>query len=395
MSTDARLVIAGQGVRALGYGCTAVLIGTLLAGRDYTPLAAGLLLAVTVAGTAGAALAVGAFADRWGRRRCLVGLYLGLALAGALVATGVSYPVLLVVAATGLLSTDVIDNGPATVLEQSVLAGESAAAAGPSGARVYGVYNLVGSLAGAIGSLLVAVPSLLGAPDDATWPFAALTVVGVLGAALSLRLSPAIEAPQPAARGPRLTVSRRRVRSMAALFAVDAGGGGLVTASFLAYYLSQRYDAAPSVLGALFFTTSLLQAASVWAAPRLADRIGLVPTMVFTHLPSNVLLAAVAFAPSLPAAVTLLLARTAPSQMDVPTRQALVMQVVTPAERTAAAAVTNAARYTVRPVGPLLGGALQQVAPGLPLLVAGVVKGGYDLALWAAFRPHPPHTPTR
>jgi predicted MFS family arabinose efflux permease len=132
----------------------------------------------------------------------------------------------------------------------------------------------------------------------------------------------------------------------------------------------------------LFFATSLLQALPVWLAPRLADRIGLVPTMVFTHLPSNLLLASVAFAPSLTVAVALLVSRTCLSQMDVPTRQALVMQVVRPEERTAAAAVTNAARYTVRPVGPAIGGALQHYAVGLPQLVAGVVKAGYALALW-------------
>jgi MFS family permease len=146
--------------------------------------------------------------------------------------------------------------------------------------------------------------------------------------------------------------------------------------------LSIRYDASTASLGVLFFTTSLLQAGSVWLAPRLADRIGLVPTMVFTHLPSNLLLASIAFAPTLSVAVVLILARTALSQMDVPTRQALVMSVVAPEQRTAAAAVTNAARYTVRPAGPMIGGALQSLALGLPLLVAGAVKGGYDLALW-------------
>ena len=143
-------------------------------------------------------------------------------------------------------------------------------------------------------------------------------------------------------------------------------------------------------LGVLFFATSLLQAASVWIAPRLADRVGLVPTMVGTHLPSNVLLASVAFASTFPVAVVLLLARTALSQMDVPTRQALVMRLVTPPERTAAAAVTNAARYTVRPIGPVVAGLLQQIALGLPLVVAGVVKGGYDIALWRWWRRLPP-----
>jgi len=131
------------------------------------------------------------------------------------------------------------------------------------------------------------------------------------------------------------------VRRLATLFAVDAGGGGLATASFLAYYLTVRYNATPQALGVLFFATSLLQAGSVWLAPRLADRIGLVPTVVFTHLPSNILLASVAFAPTLGVAVVLLLARTCLSQMDVPTRQALVMSVVEPQERTAAAAITT------------------------------------------------------
>jgi hypothetical protein len=125
-----------------------------------------------------------------------------------------------------------------------------------------------------------------------------------------------------------------------------------------------------------------MQAMSVLVAPLIARRIGLVPTMVGTHLPSNVLLASIAFAPTFTVAAILLLARTTLSQMDVPTRQALVMTVTTPPERTAAAAATNAARYSVRPFAPLLGGVLQQVSLGAPLLVAGVVKGGYDLALW-------------
>jgi MFS family permease len=135
-------------------------------------------------------------------------------------------------------------------------------------------------------------------------------------------------------------------------------------------------------LGWLFFAVSVVQAISVALAPLLARRFGLIATMVGTHLPSNMLLAAVAFAPTFAVAAVLLLARTTLSQMDVPTRQALVMTVVTPPERTAAAAVTNASRYTVRPVGPLVAGLVQQVALGAPLVLAGAVKAGYDLALW-------------
>ena len=220
------------------------------------------------------------------------------------------------------------------------------------------------------------------------WLFAVLVPVGLAGALLAWQLSPAVEAattPMPThsvEKRARLGPSRPVVRRLAGLFAVDAGGGGLVTTGFLSYFFTQRYHVSLAALGWLFFTVTLIQAVSVAVAPRLARRFGLVATMVGTHLPSNVLLAAIAFAPSFPIAAALLLARTSLSQMDVPTRQALVMTVVTPDERTAAAAVTNAARYTVRPLGPLVAGAVQQIALGAPLLLAGIVKGGYDLALW-------------
>lgn len=384
ISPDARRIIAAQALRAAGYGCTAVLLGSLLAARDYSPLATGLVLACVVAGTAWGSLLLGRVADRAGRRRWYAAIYLGVAVAGAVMAFGPPLWLIVLLALAGVLSTDVVDNGPATTLEQVILAGEDASATGRSGARVYGLYNAVASIAGALGALAAGLPARLGFDPADPEPFAVLVPLGLVGLCLALSLSPRVEA---APRGTNAYVEvsdgRRRVRQLAALFAVDAGGGGLVTTSFLAYYLTLRYDASPSTLGVLFFSTSLLQAASVWVAPRLADRLGLVPTMVFTHLPSNMLLAALAFAPTLPVAITLVLARTALSQMDVPTRQALVMSVVAPSERTAAAAVTNAARYTVRPAGPLLGGVLQGVAIGLPLVVAGTVKGGYDLALWA------------
>ena len=224
------------------------------------------------------------------------------------------------------------------------------------------------------------------------WLFLALVPVGLAGALCAWQLSSAVEAP-PAGTGcarpgadveanGRLGESRAVVRRLAALFALDAAGGGLVTTGFLSYYLAHRYGVTVASLGWLFFTVSLVQAVSVMIAPRLARRFGLVATMVGTHLPSNVLLASVAFAPSFAVAAILLVARTTLSQMDVPTRQALVMSVVTPGERTAAAAITNAARYTVRPFGPLVAGVVQQVALGAPLLIAGVVKGAYDITLW-------------
>lgn len=385
---DATLLIGGQALRAAGYGFTAVILGALLAARGYSHLRAGLVLTALIAGTALASLVVGAVADRVGRRRSYAVFFLLVATAGAVVAAGASFWLLLVVALTGALSTDVVDNGPATTLEQVMLSAEDAGTA-----RVYGRYNAVGAAAGAFGALAAILPGLgnhsLRAGTYAAL-FAVLVPVGVAGALLAWRLSPAVEAP---ASGPpllrdavksagRLGESRGVVRRLATLFAVDAAGGGLATTGFLSYLFAQRYGVSLAALGWLFFAVSLVQAVSVALAPLLARRFGLVATMVGTHLPSNVLLGAVAFAPTFPVAAVLLLARTTLSQMDVPTRQALVMTVVTPAERTAAAAVTNAARYTVRPIGPLIAGAVQQIALGAPLVLAGAIKGGYDLALW-------------
>lgn len=386
LTRDARLLMAGQGVRAAGYGFTAVLLGALLASRGYTSLQVGLVLTALIAGTAVASLVVGAFADRIGRRRSYGLFFAGIGLAGLIVAVGVPFWVLLIVAITGTLSTDVVDNGPATTLEQSMLAAEDAGTA-----AVYGRYNLVGSASGAIGALAVTLPGLRHGTHAALsgWWFAVLVPVALAGILIASRLSRATETQvtgQQAGRilpRARLGPSRRVVHRLAALFAVDAGGGGLVTTGFLAYYFATRYHVSVAALGWLFFGVSVIQAGSVVLAPILARRHGLVPTMVGTHLPSNVLLASVAFAPGFPAAAALLLARTTLSQMDVPTRQALVMTVVTPEERTAASATTNAARYIVRPIGPLVAGLVQQLALGAPLIVAGAVKGGYDIALWA------------
>jgi MFS family permease len=383
LTTDARLVIAGQGIRAAGYGFTAVLLGALLAARGYGPVAVGVILTALIAGTALVSLAVGALADRVGRRRCYAAFFGGLAIAGLVVASGAPLWVLLIVAITGTLSTDVIDNGPATTLEQAMLAAEDAGTA-----AVYGRYNMVGAAAGALGALAVTLPGIGhdGSAGPNAWPFAVLVPVGLAGVVIAARLSPAVEAPgeTPRRGRARLRLARSRpvVRKMAGLFAVDAGAGGLVTTGFLSYYFSERYHVSEAGLGWLFFAVSVVQAISMAVAPLLARKFGLIATMVGTHLSSNVLLASVAFAPTFAVAAVLLLARTTLSQMDIPARQALVMTVVAPEERTGAAAVTNAARYTVRPIGPLLAGLAQQLALGAPLVIAGAVKAGYDGALW-------------
>jgi MFS family permease len=373
-----RLLVA-QGLRAAGYGFTAVILGGLLASRGYSPVAAGLLLAAMVAGSTWLSVLVGASADRWGRRRSYAALYLLLAASGAVFALVDWYPALVAVALAGMLSTDVVDNGPATTIEQAILAGHDR-----PDARRFGVYNAVAALAGSLGALAAGLPGLV----PSAKLFAALVPIGLFGAGLALSLPGSVEVgARPVGAGqPGLHRSRDTVLRLAALFAVDAFAGGFIVQSFIAYWLVARFDATLAVIGPLFFTLGLTQTLSFLIAPWLAQRFGLLPVMVFTHLPSNVLLATVAFAPSLPAAAVLLLVRGLLSQMDVPTRQAYVMALVDPAERTAAAAWTNAARYTMRPLGPILAGLTAHLALGAPFLLAGAIKSGYDLSLWAWFR---------
>ena len=389
LDPDVRRIIAAQGLRAFGYGFTAVFLGRLLAAHAVSPTKVGLLLAAVIAGSALSSLVFGRYSDRWGRRRSYGWLYIAVAVAGTIIAFDPPLWLIAIVALTGTLSTDVIDNGPGTTLEQAMLV---QAESKVSKASIFGIYNSFGALMGAFGALTQGfISSITGSSHISSLAFLVLLPLGIAGAILAATLTSAVEpfkTKEEKDSNPlhgKLGPSKRNVFQLAGLFAADAAGGGLITATFLAYYFTMRYAASARSLGLIFFGVSLLQAVSVLVAPRLAKRIGLIWTMVGTHLPSNMLLVAMAFAPNLTVACLLLFARSFLSQMDVPTRQALVMTVVTPEERIPAAAVTNAARYMVRPLGPMAAAALQQIALGAPMVVAGSIKGIYDLALlgWA------------
>ncbi len=212
-------------------------------------------------------------------------------------------------------------------------------------------------------------------------------MLAILAALIATRLSDAVE-PTVAHRScGGLVHSRRTVRRLAALFAVDAFAGGFTAQAFLVFWFTREYGATAQLMAVVFFAAGLLQAASSVVAGRLGERIGLLNTMVFTHLPANLLLAAIPFMPALPIAVILLLVRSALSQMDVPARQAYVVTMVDPGERTAAAAYTNTARYAARPVAPLAAVALMQFPwIGLPFLAAAGLRIAYDLTLYTLFR---------
>ncbi|MGH9022812.1 MAG: MFS transporter, partial [Acidimicrobiia bacterium] len=301
---------------------------------------------------------------------------------------------LVLVALTSALSTEVVESGPFTSLEQSMLATELT---GPTRLLGFGVYNAVAAAAGSLGALAAAAPGLVrhvwsGGPTDERW-FLLFVPVALGGAVLAGCLSPAVEElTQPSDRLPTENPtrpagpSRPTVHRLAGLFALDSFGGGFAVQSFIAYWLTRRFGASTGIVGLVFFAIGMPPTLSFLSAARLGERVGLLRTMVFSHLPSNVLLAAVGLAPNLAAAILLLLARVALSQMDVPTRQAYVMALVESQERTAAAAYTNTARYLARPAGPALAGAAASVWLGAPFVIAGTVKAAYDLVLWAWFR---------
>ncbi|MGH8927054.1 MAG: MFS transporter [Acidimicrobiia bacterium] len=387
---DVRLVLTSQALRAFGYGFGSVLLASTLAERGLSAIEVGVVLAALVLGTVIAQLAIARWADAWGRRRSYLTLYLVLGLAGFVFASTAPLWMLVAVALTGALSAEVIESGPFTTLELSMLSGRLQADAFASG---FGWYNAIAAAAGSLGALSAALPHLsrtvwIDAPADRLW-FLMLVAIGVAGMLIARRLSPAVEVGARRRTTAPLGPSRPAVTRLAGLFAVDAFAGGFVVQTFIAFWLIDRYKASTAVVGSLFAAIGVIQTLSFLAAPLLARRWGLLNTMVFTHLPSNLFLASVAFAPSLPVAAALLLARAALSQMDVPTRQAYVMTLVEPEERTAATAYTNTARYVVRPLGPVIAGAAVTLAAGTPFLIAGLLKSLYDLTLWSWFRTIP------
>jgi MFS family permease len=384
MERDLKTILTVQALRAFLYGFGSVLIGTILAAEGFGSTAVGAVFTSMLAGMALSSIVVARIGDRIGRRRLYAGLLGIMGAAGAVFALTHSLAALIVASLSGTLSTDPNESGPITSVEQSMMGAAPLA----SRARIFGRYNAVAYLAGSIGALAAGGPAFFrrffsALPADQRWllVFPAVALPCVL---LARRLSRDVDVRGVPHRG--LAGSRDKVRGLAALFSLDAFAGGFVVQAFLVYWFHRRFGATATQMGLVFFGAGVLQAASSIVAGRLASKVGLLNTMVFTHLPSNVLLAAVPFSPVLGGAVALLLLRSALSQMDVPARQAYVVSIVEPAERTAAAGYTNTARYVTRPVGPIGAGALLHVALAAPFVAAGSLKVVYDLILYRSFR---------
>jgi predicted MFS family arabinose efflux permease len=385
-----------------GYGFLAVVLVLYLAGLGLSGAETGVLLALTLLGDAAVSLWLTTHADRIGRRRVLlVGAGLML-VAGLAFAASPIYIVLLVAATIGVISPSGNEVGPFLAVEQAGLAQLI-----PAGQRtsVFAWYQLVGSFATAAGSLtagLVAqagIDSGLAAVDADRLVIIGYALIGIALAFVFSLIGPAVEvAPRDAAQraesASRLGLSRSQsvVVRLSALFALDAFAGGFVLQSFIAFWFHARFGVDPAALGLLLLGTNLLAGVSALAAGRLAARFGLIRTMVFTHLPSNVLLLLVPFMPTLPLAAGVLLARFSISQMDVPTRQAYTMAVVDPHERSAAAGITGIARSLGVATAPLVAAPLFAATAlmSFPFVIAGGLKIVYDLVLYSLFSNRPP-----
>ncbi len=383
--SDTTKIYVAQGLRAAAYGFATVLLATSLADRGLSRWQVGLVLGAMLAGIAITSLAVGRFADRIGRRRSYALLFLLLGVTGIIFAVTANIWLLVLGGLTGSLSVEVIESGPFTSLEQAMIAAERRST---TRTRNFGRYNAVAAASGSLGALAAGLAqwAIGGAGGPPAALFLVFVPIAVGGALVARSLSVGVEAPGRGAVRGRLVNSTSVVRRLAALFALDSFAGGLTVSVFVGYWLHTRFHASTETIGALFFFLGAFQTFSFLAASALAKRFGLLATMVFSHLPSNLLVIAVAFSPNLTVAIILLIARASLSQMDVPTRQAYVMNLVEPDERTPAAAYTNTARYVTRPFGPPVASALSGNSLGLPFAVAGSIKVLYDLTLWAWFR---------
>jgi MFS family permease len=398
MSTmDSRLLFGTRIARMFAYGFLSVVLVLYLAQIGLSEAAIGLLLTLTLVGDTLISLWLTTRADRLGRRRVLITGALLMIFAGGLFAITKDFGLLLIAATIGVISPSGNEVGPFLSIEQAAL---SQLVSNDRRTHIFAWYGLAGSFATALGALCGGgLAQLL---QQQMTPLNSYRVIVIGYAAIGgllgwmfTRLTTTVEAPSPltplpGTRGGVLGLhrSRRAIFKLSALFALDAFAGGFVVQSFVAYWFYVRFDVEPALLGSIFFGANMLAGLSALLAARVAARIGLIRTMVFTHLPSNVLLTLVPLMPTLPLAIGVLLLRFSISQMDVPTRQSYTLAVVEPDERSAAAGVTGVARTTGAALSPSLTGLLMNIPAllSVPFFLSGGLKIIYDVLLYRSFK---------
>jgi len=376
-------------VRSVATGMMGVLLGIYLASLALDPKAIGIVIGLGLAGAAFGTLMVTIFSDRFGRRRTLLVITALSVLGAVLLAEAATLVTLGFAAFLGMVNGMGRDRGAALVVEQSVL---PATVADAARTMAFAQYNVLQDIGHAAGSLLAVAPALLQrfTPLDPVHSLKAsiffYAALSVLPFVAYLRLSDRVEV----ARAPKVAVTpatRKVLFKLSGLFAIDAIGGGFLTTALLAYFFYERFGVGIETIGVLFFVARIANALSHFAAAWLARRIGLVNTMVFTHIPSSVLLLTVPFMPTFPVAAALFLLRESLVEMDVPTRQSYVMAVVRPEERTFASGVTHLVRMAGWAVAPAFAGLLMTgTSLAAPLVVGAALKILYDIVLWRAFR---------
>ncbi|HYK96939.1 MAG TPA: MFS transporter, partial [Candidatus Acidoferrales bacterium] len=396
LSADGKKLLATRILRTFAYGYLATSLGLFLDRLGLSATEIGVVFTAAIAGSALMTVFWSIMADRVGRRRTVATMALLMALGGIVFAVTSSFAVLILAAFTGTISATSSEVGVFQTVEQAILPQTA-----PNEKRtwLFSIYNTIATLAGAVGSLFAAsvgfFASLGLAGADAYRPlFVLYAVVGIVNFLIFITLSDRVELAK--VEGDRRFIGIHRstgtVAKLSALFGIDAFAGGLVVQSIVAYWFYLRWGLAISDLALIFFAVGIVSGLSLLAAGWLAQRFGLLNTMVFTHLPSNVLLMLVPLAPTPGLAVAAFLLRMSVSQMDVPTRQSYTMAVVDPDERTATAGITNVARTTASALSPTVSGlAFSAAALSAPFFIAGVMKIAYDGLIYLAFRNvHPP-----
>jgi MFS family permease len=396
MHRDIPLLFSTRIVRMFGYGFLSVVLALYLAQRGLSEGEIGLLFTLTLAGDAAITLWLTTSADQAGRKKMLIVGALLMVMAGVVFSLTGNFIFLVVTAIIGVISPSGNEIGPFLSIEQASL---SQLVPDARRTQIFAWYNLAGSFATATGALVGGVLAQLLQKIGYT-PLNSYravvfgyTLVGLVLAILFLFITSAVEAPKTdetitLQRRFGLHKSRRVVFKLSSLFALDAFAGGLVVQSMVAYWFNDKFSVQPAMLGTIFFAANILAGVSALSAAWIAKRIGLINTMVFTHIPSNILLILVPFMPTLPLAIATLLLRFSISQMDVPTRQSYTMAVVSPDERSAAMGVTSISRSVGASLSPAITGQFLAI-PGLlgaPFVIAGSLKIIYDVLIWQGFR---------
>ncbi len=388
MNVDGKLILVEKSVRTVPYGFLGVLFAVYMAQLGFGAVLIGVVLTVTVFSSALYTFSVSLVADRFGRRRSLIFFALMDSVAGSVLFLSSAWWAPVLAGIVGNMTVGAGEVGPFLSLEQAIIPKTCDA---KHRTLAFSWYNLVGYGSSSIGALIAGLPQYFGSGPSAYKPlFAAYLASGLLGSLIYAKLSKSTEVERSKTQAKRQILSEKSkpiVQKLSAIFAVDAFGGGFIGTSILSYYFYERFSLQYTSLGLIFSATQIVTAISFLASERIARRIGLVNTMVFTHIPSNIFLTAIPFAPSALGAVLLLLCRHSLSQMDVPARQSYVMSVVDEADRTPAAGFTNVSRSVAQSVSPSLAGyAMANLWIGSPIAIAGSLKLAYDFLIYGNFR---------